>query len=87
MQIKTIKVSEKGQIAIPKEMRDNMGIKEGEELLLFQKEDQILIQKAKKVSKLMEDSFSDILVFNQNSLKEVWGNKEDDYWNTYLKKK
>jgi len=87
MQIKTIKVSEKGQIAIPKEMRENIGIKDGEELLIFQLEDQILIQKAKKASKMMEDNFSDILIFNQNSLKEVWDNKEDDYWNNYLKKK
>ena len=86
MQMKTIKVSEKGQIAIPKEIRETIGIKEGEELLLFQRNDQILIQKAKKVSKLIEENFSDILIINQNSLKEVWDNKEDDYWNVYLKK-
>lgn len=86
MQIKTIKVSEKGQIAIPKEIRETLGIKEGEELLLFQRNDQILIQKAKKVSKIIEENFSDILILNQKSLKEVWDNKEDDSWNAYLKK-
>lgn len=87
MQIKTMKVSEKGQIAIPKEIRESVGIKEGDELLLFQKDDQILIQRAKKVSKLIEDNFSDILMLSQNSLKDVWDNKEDDCWGIYLKKK
>ena len=87
MQIKTIRVSEKGQIAIPKEIRETIGIKEGEELLLVQKNDQILLQKVSTMNKLLEDNFSDIAVFSQNSLKEVWDNSEDDCWASYLKRK
>jgi len=34
----------------------------------------------------MKDNFKDLLKFSEQSLKEVWNNKEDDIWNTYLKK-
>ena len=33
----------------------------------------------------IEDDFRDILKFSELALKEVWNNKEDDIWNSYLK--
>jgi AbrB family looped-hinge helix DNA binding protein len=85
MIIKTIKVSEKGQIAIPREIRHQMNIDQGDELIIVQDNGKILIEKTKKFSKKIEDDFSDIAQFSQQSLKEVWDNKEDDVWNEYLK--
>ena len=38
MAIKTVKVSDKGQIAIPQSIRENMGIEKGDELILSYKE-------------------------------------------------
>ena len=85
-EIKTIKVSEKGQIAIPSSMREKLGINQGDELVLFALKDKILLEKSKNVSEKMEDEFEDILKFSQDSLKEVWDNKEDDIWSSYLRK-
>ena len=86
MEIKTVRVSEKGQIAIPTSMRKNIGIEQGDELLLVETEGKILIEKADKVSQSMKDDFEDILKYNEDSLKEVWDNKEDDVWASYLRK-
>jgi len=83
--IKTIKVSEKGQIAIPQAIREKMGIEQGDELIMFQVDGKILIEKTKKTEEKMKDDFKDILKFNEMSLREVWGNKEDDIWSQYLK--
>jgi len=86
MEIKTVRVSEKGQIAIPVSMRENIGIEQGDELLLVETEGKILIEKSKRVSQSMKDDFEDILKYNEESLKEVWDNKEDSIWASYLRK-
>jgi AbrB family looped-hinge helix DNA binding protein len=86
MEIKTVKVSEKGQIAIPTSMREAIGINQGDELLLVEVEGKILVEKTKKFSQFMKDDFEDILKYNEESLKEVWNNKEDDIWASYLRK-
>ncbi len=84
--IKTVKVSDKGQIAIPQSMRDSMGIERGDELVLFQLNGKLLLEKSQNVSVKIKDDFKDILKFSEKALKSVWGNKEDDIWNAYLKK-
>lgn len=86
MIIKTIKVSDKGQIAIPQEIREEAGIKKGEELIIVQDNGTILLEKAQKVAAKMKDDFKDLLRFNEQALKSVWNNKADDIWSKYLKK-
>ena len=83
--IKTIRVSDKGQIAIPQKMRETMGIERGDNLIVIKIEGKILIEKAKQTEKKAEDNFKDILRFSEQSLKEVWGSKEDEIWREYLK--
>jgi AbrB family looped-hinge helix DNA binding protein len=84
MTIKTVKVSEKGQIAIPTEIREKMEINKGDELILFQIDGKILLEKPQRISKEAEDDFKDLLVYSKKTLKKVWDNKEDEIWNTYL---
>ena len=86
MEIKTVRVSENGHIAIPISMRENIGIEQGDELLLVETGGKILVEKADKISQSMKDDFEDILKYNEDSLKEVWDNKEDDIWASYLRK-
>ena len=86
MIIKTIKVSDKGQIAIPRSIRELAGIETGDELIIAQDNGRILIEKADGFSEKMKDDFKDLLAFTSNSLKSVWGSKEDDVWNIYIKK-
>jgi antitoxin PrlF len=45
-----IKVSSKGQIVIPKEMREKMGVRGGEKLLVLSRGNEILLRKAESFS-------------------------------------
>jgi AbrB family looped-hinge helix DNA binding protein len=83
--IKTIKVSDKGQIAIPQPMRENLGIERGDELILIQLDGKLLVEKSKKTETMIIDDFKDILKFSEKSLKDIWNNKDDDVWNQYIK--
>ena len=85
--MRTIRVSEKGQIAIPNQIRETLEIEQGDELVIIQMGNKILIEKAQITEKRLEDDFRDILKFSEKSLKEVWNNKSDDVWNQYLKRK
>ncbi|MBI2660427.1 AbrB/MazE/SpoVT family DNA-binding domain-containing protein [Candidatus Woesearchaeota archaeon] len=85
MIVKTIKVSDKGQIAIPQTIREQAGIKKGDELVIFESNGKILIEKSHRVSAKMKDHFKDLMRFSEQALKDVWGNKQDDIWNNYLK--
>jgi len=83
MELKTVKVSDKGQIAIPQDMRERAGIDKGDTLIIIQENNKFLLE---KTSEKMKDDFKDILKLSEHSLKEVWNNKQDDIWNEYLKK-
>ena len=84
--MKTIRVSDKGQIAIPQPMRETLGIDRGDELVVIQIDNKILLEKSQKMEQKIKDDFKGILKFSEKSLKEVWNNKSDDIWNRYLKK-
>ncbi len=45
-----IKVSSKGQIVIPREIRKKLGVKGGEKLLVLTRDGDILLRKAKELS-------------------------------------
>jgi antitoxin PrlF len=45
-----IKVSSKGQIVIPREIRKKLGVKAGEKLLVLTRDGDILLRKAKDLS-------------------------------------
>jgi AbrB family looped-hinge helix DNA binding protein len=82
--VKTVKVSEKGQIAIPLDVRNAAGIAQGDELVIIEDEGKILLEKPKVVAQKMEDNFKDILRYSEESLKEIWDNEADDIWSSYL---
>lgn len=82
IEIKTLKVSEKGQIAIPADIRNNMGIKKGDTLIMIHERKRILLQKAEQISKETKDEFKHLLKHSESVAKKVWGNKEDDVWDT-----
>lgn len=84
MAIATVKVSEKGQIAIPLSMRDLLGIEKGDNLVLFESGGKIVLEKSGAVEKKMNDEFKGVLKLSERSLKKVWNNKKDDIWQKYL---
>ncbi len=80
MRFKTIKVSQKGQIAIPSDIRKELGIKSGEELLIIKKGDKLLIEKSTKASKSFAREFDYMLKHAEKVAKKLWENKEDEVW-------
>jgi len=46
--ITKITVSEKGQITIPKEVRDRLGILKGDKIIVYLKDDEIILKKPEK---------------------------------------
>lgn len=83
--IKIVKVTEKGQICIPNIFRKKIGINRGDSLIFIEVGGRMLLEKAGKISDKIHDEFKDTLKFSEQSLKEVWGNSQDDVWNQYLK--
>jgi len=81
--IKTIKVSEKGQIALPKDVRESAGIEVGDSLLLVQKGKSIMLERTKNFEKKIEDDFKDLLKISELSLKKLWEHPGDDIWDAY----
>lgn len=79
METKIIKVTDKGQISLPVVIRNNLGIKQGDELILTRAKDSIILKK------INEDDFKDLLIHSEKTLKKLWDNKEDEIWNSYLK--
>ena len=73
--MKTIKVSEKGQIALPQTMRETLGIEQGDELIIIRDNDALVIKKVKR------ENFSDLLKHSEKVAKKLWDNKEDEVWN------
>ena len=82
--IKTVKISEKGQISIPKDIRNLMKLKEGETLLMITDNDRIIIEKSaniKKKLKLTEGTKT--MIMSEESLKKDWDNEYDEKWDKY----
>lgn len=80
MNIKTVKVSDKGQISIPTEIRNSAGIKKGDELIIMQEGSKILIERPERLKKIAKDSFRDLLVHSESVAKKLWANKKDEIW-------
>jgi AbrB family looped-hinge helix DNA binding protein len=85
IRFRTVKVSDKGQIAIPADIQREIGIKRGDELVLIQRKGKIVLEKAERVVDKFEDEFKDLESISESSLKRLWLNKEDEIWNSYLK--
>ena len=66
MQIDTTKMSSRGQVVIPLDMRQN--IKKGDKLIVIRKDDEIILKK----------SIPETALWSEKSLAKTWLNKEED---------
>ena len=76
MEAKIVRVTDKGQISIPVEMRNSVGISNGDELFVVRNKESIILKKIKK------SDFSDLLKHSEKVAAKLWDNKEDDIWDT-----
>ena len=74
MEAKIVKVTDKGQISLSVNMRESIGIKKGDELLIIKSGGIILLEKLKA------SDFRDLLKHSEKVAEKLWGNKEDDLW-------
>ena len=85
MELKTIRLSEKGQISIPKHIRDGMKLKKGDKLVLVAKGERLIVQKADAFIarfNLDEESLGTMML-SEAALRKDWDNKYDERWNKY----
>ena len=87
LELKTVKVSQKGQIVIPISIQRELKIKKGDELLLVKKGKKIMLEKSQRFTRSIEGEFKDLLALSENTMEKLWDNKEDEIWNEYLKDK
>ena len=73
IEIKTAKITEKGQIAIPKDIRNIEGFKEGSKVAILAFEDRIELRAMGQISEKMFTALA-----SEKSLAKDWNSKEDD---------
>ncbi len=81
-EIKTVKISDKGQISIPKVIREEMKLKEGETLIMISDGKKIVLQKPDKLVKDLGEG-EKTMIMSEHALKKDWDNKYDERWNKY----
>lgn len=85
MNLTTVTVSVKGQISIPKSVREELHIRKGEELVMIEDNGRIVLERADKVAKKLSmidksESFATMLASSKTLAKD-WSNDADDAWN------
>ncbi len=81
IKLETVTVSDKGQIAIPKRVRENLSIKKGDKLIMLIKGNRILIEKSSSVAGNMENEFDYLVKLSEQSARKIWDNESDEVWN------
>ncbi len=79
--VHTVRVSSKGQVVIPKDVRKRLGLDRNTDLLLVEEGDALILRKKADVEKVLRDRFYPLVFASEASLAELWDNTEDDVWN------
>jgi AbrB family looped-hinge helix DNA binding protein len=77
-----VRVSSKGQIVIPKEVREKHKIRRNSDLIVQDAGDSIILRNKSDVERILADRFHPFLRAAEKSLAEIWNNPEDDVWDT-----
>jgi len=80
MGVQTVRVSEKGVIAIPAKMRRRLGLRRGSQLLLIEEKGRILLTKAERAAAALAGDFSDLTKHVEPSFRNLWDNEADEVW-------
>jgi AbrB family looped-hinge helix DNA binding protein len=64
----------KGQIVIPKKVRQDFRMRKGMKILVKREKDKIILKPAKADEKHL------LMLLSESSLKKVWDNPQDDRW-------
>jgi len=81
--MKTATITDKGQIAIPRDMREIDGFEEGDKIAIIAYNDHIELRPLEQVSKKLDFTKEGIrtAVLSEKSLAKIWlTKKEDEAW-------
>lgn len=73
-----VTVGEKGQIVIPKKIRDDLKISKGTKLIVSEDRDKITIKPVKLDEKHI------LMLLSETSLTKTWDNPYDERWDDVL---
>ena len=73
IEMKTVKITEKGQIAIPKDMRKLEGFEEGDKIAILAFEDRVELRSLKQFNERMFTALA-----SEKALAKDWLSKEDE---------
>ena len=68
IEMKTLKITSRGQITLPKSIRDIVGLREGEKVLLLAYDDHIELMNERMMTALL----------SERSLSKEWNTPEED---------
>jgi AbrB family looped-hinge helix DNA binding protein len=80
--IRTLTVSEKGQVVLPADVRKLLGVQKGTRLVLVCDGERLLLQKETRAAAALEEDFSDLLAASAEALRDTWENEDDAVWDT-----
>lgn len=75
-----VRVSSKGQIVIPKEVRKRHRLGRDTDLVLLESGDALILRKKADVEGILKDEFGPLLRASEEALRDLWENSEDDVW-------
>ncbi|MCL7411023.1 MAG: AbrB/MazE/SpoVT family DNA-binding domain-containing protein [Methanosarcinaceae archaeon] len=73
LEMKSGTITRKGQISIPKRIRDIEGFKEGDKIAIIAYDDRIELRSMKQVEESMQTAFA-----SERVLAKDWNSKEED---------
>lgn len=80
--VRTLTVSEKGQVVLPADVRKLLGIGKGTQLVLVCDGERLLLQKESRAAGALEEDFSDLRAASEQILRETWENEDDAAWDS-----
>lgn len=86
MIVRTVRITDKGQITLPADTLRSLNVRKGSELVLVQEGDRIVLVKATDVGQeiLEETELAKWYQLSLPALGEVWDNPiDDEVWNEY----
>jgi AbrB family looped-hinge helix DNA binding protein len=84
--LETVKVSSRGQIVIPENVREDLGIDKGTKLILVEENGRITLQKEEEFLKKLKEQQERAgwMTITEKSLEKIWKNEKDDaVWGRY----
>lgn len=75
-----VKLSSKGEIVIPKEVRKRHRLGRDTDLVLLESGDALVLRKKADVEEILKDEFGSLVRASEEALRDLWENSEDDVW-------